>query len=89
MEQELTDRMVGRKVCHVSALEFGKVGKREARAIMEGIQGKNRRLISTILLGCLLLIMLGISSFLFLDSGKTEGLAAAGLAFGLVALVGG
>ena len=56
---------------------------------MEGIQGKNRRLISTILLGCLLLIMLGISSFLFLDSGKTEGLAAAGLAFGLVALVGG
>lgn len=56
---------------------------------MEGIQGKNRRLISTILLGCLLLIMLGISSFLFLDSGKTEGLATAGLAFGLVALVGG
>ena len=54
-----------------------------------GYRGRIRRLISTILLGCLLLIMLGISSFLFLDSGKTEGLAAAGLAFGLVALVGG
>jgi hypothetical protein len=54
-----------------------------------GYRGRIRRLISTILLGCLLLIMLGISSFLFLDSGKTEGLATAGLAFGLVALVGG